>query len=107
MQFFSENPSVFAAQIFMVFFAFIVVFLVLLATRDIMLRTESLLLQVLCIVLVAGLPVVGYLLYLLVRPSRTLSEKRLQHDMDSLLKKLSHSHSQVQKKPLVQEKSKK
>ena len=84
--FFSDNPSVLIAQVSMIVAACVVIFLVLLATRDILMRTDSLLIQVLCIILVAVLPVVGYLLYLLVRPSRTLSEKKLQGDLEELLK---------------------
>ncbi len=78
----------------------IVVFLVLFATRDILLRTHSFLLQVFCILVVAVLPVLGFLLYLLIRPSRTLAERRLEHKMDLILERTSHAqqHGQQQGK---------
>jgi hypothetical protein len=56
------------------------VFLILYATRDILLRTNSFLYQFVCILLVALVPGLGFLLYLLIRPSRTVREKEM-HDM--------------------------
>jgi hypothetical protein len=105
-QFFSDNPSVLAMQIAMLALGTLVVFLVLYATRDIMIRTESFLVQVLCIVLVAGLPVVGFLLYMLVRPSTTVVERRMRHDMEVLLSKVGNIQQQ-KKQDKAQEKPKK
>ncbi len=75
--------------------AFIVVFLVLFTTRDILLRSHSFLLQIFCIVLVAVLPVFGFLIYLLIRPSKTLSMKRLESKIDRVLER---GRGQQQKK---------
>lgn len=72
----------------MVLIAFFVIFLVLFATRDIILRTNSFLYQTVCILLVAALPVVGFLIYLLIRPSRTLAQRRLEKKVGDLLSRL-------------------
>lgn len=44
-------------------------------TRDILSRSNSLFFQALCILLVIALPIVGVLLYLIIRPGKTLMEK--------------------------------
>lgn len=75
-------------QLLMVLAAFLLIFLVLFATRDIILRTNSFLLQVICILLVAALPVVGFLIYLLIRPSRTLAQRGLERQVEDLLLRL-------------------
>ena len=75
--------------------AFFLVFLALFALRDILLRTHSFVYQILCIVMVAALPVVGFLLYLLIRPRRTLSEKRIERKLDELVHAL---HQRKQEK---------
>jgi len=66
----------------------ILVFLILYATRDILLRTHSFVYQFVCIVLVALLPGLGFLLYLLIRPARTTWQKEmhqlLYHMWDSM-----------------------
>lgn len=75
-------------QLMMLLAAFLVIFLVLFATRDIILRTHSFLLQVVCILLVAAFPIVGFLLYLLIRPSRTLAQRELEKQVENLLSRL-------------------
>lgn len=71
---------------------FVVVFLVLFVTRDILLRTHSFVFQTFCILLVALLPFVGFFLYLLVRPSQTLAEQAMRHDIALLLSRHSAPH---------------
>lgn len=61
------------------------VFLVFYATRDILRRTDSLLYQLACIFLVAALPVAGFFLYLLVRPSRTLKSREIEENVREIL----------------------
>lgn len=82
----------------MIVAGFIVAYLVLFATRDILLRTHSFGIQVLCILLVALLPVLGFLLYLLVRPSKTNAEKKMQADLHLLLEKVSAMHGHRKEK---------
>ncbi|MDD5751789.1 MAG: hypothetical protein PHS73_04705, partial [Candidatus Peribacteraceae bacterium] len=81
----------------------VIIFLVFFTTRDILHRTHSLLLMAFCIVLVAVLPVIGFLLYLLIRPLETLRQRRqremvaeiharlLKHERDAKRKNRSHS----------------
>lgn len=83
--FFSTDPSVLFVQGATVVAAVLIVFLLLFATRDIFHRTHSLAYQLFSIVLVALLPVVGFLLYLLIRPSRTLRERALEEKIDQIL----------------------
>jgi ABC-type nickel/cobalt efflux system permease component RcnA len=84
-QIFSVTPSVAALQIGLAAGALLLVFFVLFATRDILLRADSFLYQLACIVLVAALPVVGFLLYLLIRPARTRKQRQLENDVRALI----------------------
>lgn len=96
--FFSTNPSVLFIQSLMIAAAAVVVFLVLFATRDILHRTHSFIYQIACIVLVAILPVFGFLIYLLIRPHRTLAERRVERKLDTLLHKLQPQKSKKAEK---------
>ena len=82
----ADDPMLRSVQVGMLFGGCILIFLVFYATRDILLRTHSFLYMFACIVLVAVLPVVGFLLYLLVRPARTLKER----EVEELLRSLTH-----------------
>ncbi len=95
--FFSADPSVLLVQSLTIGATCIIVFLVLYATRDILLRTQSFLLQIFCILLVAALPVVGFLLYLLIRPTRTTSERRLEQKLDKLLQMMQKKGQEKKK----------
>lgn len=106
MQFFSPDPSVFFVQVIMLVVGLVVVFLVLFTTRDVLLRYDSFIAQVFCILLVAVLPVFGFLLYLLIRPSMTSADKHLRHDLEAVLLKMAHGQS-PKKHHHNQEKSKK
>ncbi len=77
-QFFLDNPVLRAQQTALVFIAVVVLFLLFYALRDILLRTRSFLYQFVCIVIVAVFPIVGFLLYLLIRPTRTIKERELE-----------------------------
>lgn len=66
------------------FCAFILLFLLLYTLRDILLRTHSFAYQAACVLLVGALPIAGFLVYLLVRPARTLKER----EMESMLRML-------------------
>jgi hypothetical protein len=87
--FFADTPAVLCAQLGMISFGALLVFLVLLTTRDVLLRIDSFFYQLLCVFLVAALPIVGFLLYLLFRPSRTLAFQHLESKIDRLLAKMS------------------
>ena len=86
--FFATDPNVLAVQLLLACIAFLLVFLVLYVTRDVILRTHSLVYQIFCILMTAILPFIGFFLYLLVRPSQTLSERLLHRKMSELLSRL-------------------
>lgn len=75
LYFLSDDPAVRAAQVVLLSLGGLAVYLVCYATRDILLRTRSFLYQAASILLVALLPVVGFFLYLLIRPARTIVER--------------------------------
>lgn len=81
----SDNPALRALQLMLLVAAVVSVYLVLFTTRDSILRSESFWFQLVSIMLVACLPVVGFLLYVLYRPSQTLMEKELHQNIRTLL----------------------
>ena len=91
---FSSNPSVFFFQVFITVAGCIGVFFVLFTTRDVFLRSKSFLYQVFAIILVAGLPFLGFFLYILIRPSQTLAQRRLTKTVDAILTKLQQAQVQ-------------
>lgn len=76
--FLAEDPALRLLQGGMLLVGVVVIFLVFFTTRDILLRTHSFWYMFLSIVLVAALPVVGFFLYLLIRPSRTNKEREME-----------------------------
>lgn len=74
-----------AVQLMVVVLSVVAVFFVFLTTRDILLRSSSLAVQLLCIVLVSVVPVIGYFLYLLVRPARTIKERHTEELLQDIL----------------------
>jgi ABC-type nickel/cobalt efflux system permease component RcnA len=93
-QVFAENPSLVMMQMCMVAVGVLLVYLVLYATRDILLRTHSFLYQIAVIVLVAVLPVVGFLLYLLIRPATTNRQREFEREVRDVLKRVPQAHHQ-------------
>ena len=88
IQFLTDNPTLRAAQGAVVLVSAFLVFFLFFAVRDILHRTHSFWYQALCIVLVAVLPIVGFLLYLLIRPERTLKERA----MEAMLRRIMAAH---------------
>ncbi|MBU0458408.1 hypothetical protein KJ652_03945 [Patescibacteria group bacterium] len=98
--FLAEDPILRAGQLSLMVVGFLAIFLVFFTTRDIILRTNSFFLMLFCILIVALLPGVGFLIYLLIRPSRTLKEKELENLVNDLIqevvgKKLNRSKKKV------------
>ncbi len=91
----SSNPSLFFLQLSMMIGAALLVFLVLFTTRDILLRSRSFFIQFLCILLVALLPGIGFLVYMLVRPARTNRERLLEEMVMELADDLKDLSDQV------------
>lgn len=77
------------------------IFLVFFTTRDVILRTHSFLYMLFSILLVALLPGVGFLLYLLIRPARTIKERELE----KMLKDILHDHEKLAKEKKKQKKT--
>ena len=82
---FTDNPAIRLTQIMLLCGAVVSVYLVFYATRDILLRTKSFGYQVLCILLTAALPVLGFFLYLLIRPARTVKERETERMLKEFL----------------------
>ena len=91
LMFLAEDPLLRGLQIGMLLLGAIVIFFVFYATRDIILRTHSFWYMFFSIILVAVFPIIGFFLYLLIRPARTIKDR----EMEGMLKKLTA------KKPLA------
>lgn len=76
--FLADDPMLRFLQGGMLLGGVVVVFLVFYTTRDILLRTNSFWYTLFCILLVATLPVVGFFIYLLIRPARTTKEREVE-----------------------------
>jgi|GEM_PF-6140478 len=85
---FSAEPAVLALQIGATALSAVVIYTVLFTTRDVLIRSRSVVFQVVSILGVAVLPVVGFFLYFLVRPSQTLAERSMQKDLTEVLVRL-------------------
>ena len=82
--FLADDPTLRLLQLGMILLGTVVIFLVFYTTRDILLRTHSFFYMFVSIILVAVLPVVGFFLYLLIRPARTIKEREVEHMLLSL-----------------------
>ena len=71
-------------QIGLVCTGIFVIFTVFYVTRDALLRSQSFLFMFFSILLAAFLPLGGFLLYLLIRPPRTLTEKELDRKVSEI-----------------------
>ena len=89
----TDNPVIRATQIGLMLLAVVAVYLVFFTTRDILLRTRSFFYQLACILLVAILPVVGFFVYLLVRPASTVRERQTEKMLRKILKNDSKDNS--------------
>lgn len=104
---FSSDPTVFAMQVGAIVASAVVIYTVLWTTKDVIARSRSTLFQVSSILLSAALPVVGFFLYLLLRPTTTNAERALRKDMTEILVRLRESGKTVaptdpQKKQKIQ-----
>lgn len=92
----SDNPVLRLLQLALLCAAFAAVYLVFYVTRDILLRSESLAVQILCIVLTAALPIAGFFLYLLLRPAETLRQKKMRLTVERIAR-LQEGHEAKKK----------
>jgi hypothetical protein len=82
--FLSEDPNVAMTQAGLIALVVVVLFLLFYTLRDVVLRTRSFVYQCVCILLVALLPGLGFLLYLLIRPARTIKEREMEAMLQAL-----------------------
>lgn len=94
--FLSEDPDVAMTQAGLLAVVVVVLFLLFYTLRDIVLRTRSFTYQCFCILLVALLPVLGFLLYLLVRPARTIKERETEHMLRRLTAQLPEEEEEIE-----------
>ncbi len=85
LAFFTADPTLRIAQTLLLGGASLLIFLVFFTLRDILLRTHSLVYQIFSILLVACLPILGFLIYLLIRPARTIKEREVEKMLRSLV----------------------
>jgi hypothetical protein len=105
--FLADDPLLRLLQAGMLLIGVIVIFLVFFTTRDILLRTNSFFYMFVSIVLVAALPVVGFFVYLLIRPARTIKERELEKNVAMLVAKLTAKPAQSPAKPTKAQEDKK
>ncbi len=77
-QYVMDDPALRFEQGGLILFAILILFLLFYALRDILLRTRSFWYQFFCIVIVTLLPIIGFLIYLLIRPARTVKQRELE-----------------------------
>lgn len=94
--FLADDPILRGMQVGMLLLGSIVIFLVFFTTRDILLRTHSFWYMFASIVLVALLPVVGFFLYLLIRPARTIKEREVEEMLQTLVQKKQSKKKEAQ-----------
>lgn len=83
--FMSEDPTLRLMQAWILLASVLLLFLLLYTLRDIVLRTRSFGYQFLCVLLVGALPILGFLLYLLIRPARTIKEREVEEMLKQFL----------------------
>ncbi len=77
-QYFQQDTALHIAQASLGLVGLILLFLLFFALRDILLRTRSFFYQFVCIVIVTLLPGIGFAIYLLIRPARTIKEREME-----------------------------
>jgi len=95
----AQDAAVRSMQIWLLTAGVVLIFLLFYATRDILLRSRSFWYQLFSILLVAALPGVGFLLYMLIRPSRTLKERAMESLLRELVSKQHAHHGQKHQHP--------
>lgn len=102
--FIAADPTLRLVQMCMLGAGILVIFLVFLTTRDVLLRSQSFLFMLFSIVLVAALPLIGFCIYLLIRPARTIKEREIEEMLLSLTSKKASTQA---KKSTAKSRSKK
>ena len=87
--FLTQDPILRFSQGAFLSMGFLIIYLLFFALRDILLRTKSFWYQFACILVVAALPLIGFLIYLLIRPARTVRERETDRMIRSLLEHIA------------------
>jgi hypothetical protein len=90
----SADPIVLSLQAAIAVAGGVAVYLLAYTVRDVILRTRSIVYQLACILLVAALPIIGFFLYVLIRPARTVKERQMERMLKEVLageKKIAHT----------------
>lgn len=90
-QFLSADPMLRMLQGGLLLLSAVILFLLFFTLRDVLLRSRSFLFQIFAIALVAALPILGFLLYLLIRPARTIAQRECMDMLRSLVEKRSRA----------------
>lgn len=96
----AADPFIRSLQIGVLIAGSLLVYLVFWTTKDSINRSNSFIFILFSIVLVAFIPFVGFLCYLLIRPSKTLTEKNLLQavaDLKTELATIAKNNSEVKK----------
>jgi NADH:ubiquinone oxidoreductase subunit 6 (subunit J) len=83
--FLSDDPALRLLQVVLLALSITIVFLVFWTVRDVLQRCDAFWQQLLWVVLVAFVPLVGFLLYVLLRPTTTRWQRRQTHLLRELL----------------------
>lgn len=89
--FLADDPLVRMIQGSLLVIGAIIIFLVFYTTRDVLLRSRSFSFMLFCILLVATLPIIGFLIYLLIRPNMTLPQREMRDQITQIARKLGIS----------------
>lgn len=90
----AKDPTALALQFGVLALGSLLLFLLFWTLKDSLLRSQSLFFHVFALLLVTALPLFGFLVYLLIRPSRTLRERETERLLHMLLKEVQQARKQ-------------
>lgn len=84
----AKDPTALALQMGVLAVGALLLFFLFWTLKDALLRSRSLGFQVFSLLLVTALPFFGILVYLLIRPSRTLKDREMERLLHALMKEV-------------------
>lgn len=87
----AKDPTALALQLGVLAVGALLLFFLFWTLKDALLRSRSLGFHMFSLLLVTALPFFGILVYLLVRPSRTLKERETERLLHAILKEVQHA----------------
>lgn len=85
----SQNPVFTVQMLVLSAVALVLIFLIFYTTKDVFVRSDSFVFMLFSLLLVVLFPVVGFLLYLLIRPAQTKKERQLFAELRALHKEVT------------------